>query len=274
MFRSFRHACHEGSIAVHQCLDRTSAWQIRWDFMFSRLLRLGWLPGYNRLRQVNLRGGTIHYRFNRGDLQSLREVMLENVYACELPFKPRTVLDLGANIGLASLWFSKRIQPGQAQANQGPLVLGVEPVPENAAVAEINFRENHIPGEVVRAAVGQRSGEAWFEARAESNLGRLSNEGTHGAGIRVPVVGIRDLLDRFPTGQVDLVKMDIEGGEEELLSRDTDWLAKVKALMVEWHDDRADSRPLIRNVEAAGFAHQRINSERQDNLSLFLRKNL
>ena len=66
--------------------------------------------------------------------------------------------------------------------------------------------------------------------------------------------------------------MDIEGGEEELLGRHTQWLERVKSLVVEWHDDRADSAPLIRRVEAAGFVHQRINASRQDNLSLFLRQ--
>jgi FkbM family methyltransferase len=270
MFSSFRHACHEGSIAVKQCSDRTSAWRLRWDFMFSRLLQLGRLPGYNRLRQVNLTGGTVHYRFNRGDLQSLREVMLEDVYACHLPFEPRTVLDLGANIGLASVWFAKRIH--SAPAGSGPmLLLAVEPVPGNAAVAEMNFRSNHIPGEVIRAAVGQQSREAWFETRMESNLGHLVQEKGAANSGRVPVIGVRELLSRFPEGRVDLVKMDIEGGEEELLGRDVGWLERVQALIVEWHDDRTDSRPLIRNVEAAGFRHQRINAARQDNLSLFCR---
>lgn len=272
MLRSIRKACHEGSIAVQQCVDRNSARQIRWDFIFSRFLRLGWLPGYNRLRQVNLRGGTIHYRFNRGDLQSLREVMLENVYACELPFEPKTILDLGANIGLASVWFANQMHSAPPGGGSS-FLLAVEPVSENAGLVEMNYRSNHIPGEVIRAAVGLQPGEAWFESRVESNLGRLVKEQAAGH-TRVLVVGIGDLLGRFPMGLVDLVKMDIEGGEEELLSHDTDWLTKVKALIVEWHDERADSRPLIRNVEAAGFTHRRINSERQDNLSLFLRKNL
>lgn len=209
------------------------------------------------------------YRFNRGDLQSLREVFLEEVYACDLPFAPRTILDLGANIGLASIWFSGRF--GLCPPPELSL-LAVEPVPENAAVVEMNFRDNHIFGEVVRAAAGQSSGEAWFEAPAESNLGRLSSKAAPDPGLRVPVVGIRELLHRFPGGLVDLVKMDIEGGEEDLLGHDTDWLDGVKALIVEWHDDKADSRPLIRNVESAGFHHQRINTAHQDNLSLFVRQ--
>jgi FkbM family methyltransferase len=271
MLSALIHGLREGHAAAVMAADTASARRLRSDFFWSRLLRLWRLPGYNKLRQVNFGDLKVSYRFNRGDLQSLREVLIEQVYGGDTPVVPQTILDLGANIGLASLWFSKRIKSGQAKVSQGPFVLGVEPVPENAAVAEINFCQNHVPGGVVRAAVGQMSGEAWFEARAESNLGRLSSEASKGAQIRVPVVGIRDLLDRFPGGQVDLVKMDIEGGEEDLLGHDTDWLKRVKSLIVEWHDDRTDSRPLIRNIESAGFAHRRMNAHRQENLSLFYR---
>ncbi len=267
------HALSEGAAAAGLAADDASARRLRADYLWSRLLRFVRLPGYNAVRCVRFRDGLqVNYRFNRGDMQSLREVLVDEVYDCDLPFAPHTFLDLGANIGLASLWFSNRIRPDPTQSNRSAFLLAVEPVPENAAVAEMNFQDNHISGEVVRAAVGQHAGEAWFEARAESNLGRLVNEGSTQAGMRVPVVGIRDLLGRFPECRVDLVKMDIEGGEEELLSRDTGWLAQVKALIVEWHDDRADSRPLIRNVESAGFQHQLINTKCQDNLSLFLRK--
>lgn len=272
MIQALKNGWQEGLAAAARADDAASRTRLRCDFLFSRLLKLGRLPGYNRLREVRIGGSRIHYRFNRGDFQSLREVLIEEVYACELPLAPRTVLDLGANIGLFSLWFSRGVKASQSQSNPSAFLLAVEPVPGNAAVAEMNFRDNRLPGEVIRAAVGQTSGEAWFAARAESNLGQLATGDSGGAGLRVPVIGIRELLDRLPGGQADLVKMDIEGGEQELLGRDTDWLRRVKALVVEWHDDRADSAPLIRNVEAAGFQHQRINTERQENLSLFLSK--
>lgn len=273
MMRALQHGWKEGKLAAARADDAGSRAQLRRDFLFSRLLKLGRLPGYNRLREVRIGGCRIHYRFNRGDLQSLREVFLEEVYDCELPFQVGSVLDLGGNIGLSALWFSKRIKPSQTQSNEAAFIVAVEPVPENAAVAELNFRSNELPAELVRAAVGLQAGEAWFEARSESNLGRLVSESGRGSkGLRVPVVGIRELLDRFPGGKADLVKMDIEGGEEDLLGHDTTWLARVKSLLVEWHDDRADSRPLIRSVEAAGFTHCRINESRQDNLSLFCRR--
>jgi tRNA1(Val) A37 N6-methylase TrmN6 len=61
------------------------------------------------------------YRWNRGDLASIREVFVLEGYRLPVGFVPRTVLDLGANIGLTSIWL----------ANNFPLehLIAVEPVP-------------------------------------------------------------------------------------------------------------------------------------------------
>lgn len=209
-----------------------------------------------------MNGKTIHYRFNRGDLQSMVEVLMEEVYKCTFPVHPRTILDLGANIGLTSLWMSQEFRP--------EVIMGVEPEPGNAKVASLNYQSNSLNGEVIKAAVGPSDGEAWFAVRNESNLGQLSKGGGPDT-VRVPVVGIHTLLDRFSGGRVDLVKMDIEGGEAPLLSGDGRWLQHVGSLMIEWHDVIADSRPLIQFLENAGFKHRRINSDRQGNLSAFSR---
>lgn len=275
MLTSALTAFAEGKAAAAGAADFSSRLRLRSDFVLSRLLRLGRLPGYNARRRVRMRDAlVVNYRLNRGDLQSLREVLVEEVYRCDLPAAPETILDLGANIGLASLWFARLIQPDPTGSDpiQPLKIIAVEPIPENAQLVELNFSENRIPGEVLQAAAGPTDGEAWFESRLESNLGRLVAEGdVKGPRIRVPVIGIHSLLARFPGGAVDLVKMDIEGGEAELLGGDTGWLRRVKMLIVEWHDDRADSAPLIRNVEASGFRHQKINTGRQDNLSLLVR---
>jgi FkbM family methyltransferase len=273
------HALGEGRQAAELAADARSARRLRADFILSRLLRFGRLPGYNVLRQVTMRSGlVVNYRLNRGDLQSLREVLVEEVYRCELPLIPKTILDLGANIGLASVWLSRLSQSERSRSSgiKPEMIVAIEPVPENAAVARLNFESNAIAGEVIQAAAGLVDREGWFEQRAESNLGQLGRPGSNPAAdtenrIRVPVIGVASLLDRFPSGTVDLVKMDIEGGEAELLGGDVGWLRQVKMLMVEWHDELADSAPLIRNVEGAGFRHERINVGRQDNLGLLVK---
>lgn len=271
---ALKHAWLEGLEAARFSGDRASAFQLRADFLLSRLLRLGRLPGYNAERIVRLKDGTtLHYRFNRGDLQSLREVFLEEVYACELSFEVGTVLDLGANIGLTSVWMAcrQRLRHAQSASFRQMYVIAVEPVQANADVAVKNFQANQVSGTVVCAAVGQRTGVVSFSARAESNLGKIVSVANHSDTISVPMVGIRELLEQFPNGTVDLVKMDIEGSENALLSKHTDWLANVRALMIEWHDEITPSPPLIQNLLSSGFHHRPMNAARQENLSLFVK---
>lgn len=268
MIKALYHGWSEGAEAAALADDAASASRMRADYFFSRLLRLGWWGGRDEGRQVSLGGMAIRYRFNRGDLQSLREVLVLEVYAAELGFTPSTVLDLGANIGLTSLWLHRRHGSRAGQAFQ---LVAVEAAAENAALAEANLEANGVSAEVIHAAAGLVSGQAWFETRAASNLGRMLDHAEPGA-VPVSVVGIRDLLAKFPNSHVDLVKMDIEGGEGALLGHDTTWLEGVRVLMVEWHDDRADSRPLIQKVIAAGFEHRPLNESRQDNLSLFVKR--
>lgn len=271
---ALKHAWREGVAAANLTNGAFPSFQLRVDFLLSRLLKFGQLPGYNMGRALQLKDGTtLHYRFNRGDLQSLREVFLEEVYACELPFEVGTMLDLGANIGLTSVWMACRQRlRHDLLASFGPLyVIAVEPVQANADVAVKNFQANQVSGSVVCAAVGQRTGVVSFSLRAESNLGKIVSVADHSDTISVPMIGIRELLEQFPNGTVDLVKMDIEGSENALLSKHTDWLAKVRALMIEWHDEITPSPPLIQNLLSSGFHHRPMNAARQENLSLFVK---
>ena len=47
----------------------------------------------------------IYLRKNTKDLETFEEIFLTNLYNTQLPFQPKTIVDAGANIGLASLFF-------------------------------------------------------------------------------------------------------------------------------------------------------------------------
>ncbi len=50
-----------------------------------------------------------------------------------------------------------------------------------------------------------------------------------------------DVLDRSGEARCDLLTLDIEGGEAELFSRNTEqWLHRVDAILVEIHGETAD----------------------------------
>ena len=262
MLSGLRHGVEEGRRAAALASDAASKKQVIKDFILSRFLKFGRMPNYNHQRQIRLRGQPLCYRFNRGDLQSLKEVWLEEVYRCALPFRATTVLDLGANIGLASVWLARHFRPTH--------VLAVEPVEANAEIAAKNLLINRVPGAVVTAAVGREEGKAKFVLRQASNVGSISTDALAG-DIEVKVQSIQGLLSQLPNRTADLVKMDIEGTERELLRGDLSWLEQVRALIVEFHDTQTVVDELINNVMRAGFRYSPLNEDRQENLGCFVR---
>ena len=113
----------------------------------------------------------------------------------------------------------------------------LEPSPANAQLVRLNLERNNVNGQVVEAAVGARDGTAHFQDGLDSNLGHLASDG----GREVPVVSMETLLGRLPSGaQVDLVKMDIEGGEGPLLRENLGWLGRVRSLIAEFHPEVID----------------------------------
>lgn len=264
---SMSHAAKEARAAVALCATRPAGFRLAADFMASRLLRFPLMPGLNKPRTLPTRTGCLHYRLNRGDIQSIREVLVEEHYRLPFDLDVRTAVDLGANIGLWSLWMHRH--------HALEKVIAVEPSRENAAVARRNFAANRIPGEVIEAAAGPEDGRACFAARRESNLGSVVIGGAAASDcVEVLQVSVSGLMNQFPNG-VDLVKMDIEGAEGALLAEGANaWLRGVKALVVEWHPDRCDPAALLAAVQRQGFRHFPANVHRQDNLSAFLRENL
>lgn len=263
LFNAFK----EARAAFLQADDTGSKVKLAADFLLSRLLRASWCPQRNRSRVADIASMRINYRFNRGDLQSIREVLLEDCYRLPFPLEPLNILDLGANIGLTSLWMWKQFRPKR--------IIAVECDPENAGIVRLNFQANNLPGEVVEAAVGSRSGVAEFVPDKASNLGRLlthvNPESRVPDTVKVPMAGMKELLSRFDGGRVDLVKVDIEGAEEAIFSGDLSWLQSVQALIVEMHEDRVDVPALTKRVIESGFRAFPANTSHQDNLIAFLK---
>lgn len=159
------------------------------------------------------------------------------------------ILDCGANVGLASLYY-KRLYP-QAR------ITAYEADPAIAAVARRNMSANGVPDvEVRNAAVWIDAAGVSFQADgADGGAVAGTGSGLAGETVRVPAVRLRDELER---DHVDLLKMDIEGAEEAVLADCEPVLDRVDALMLDVHDFDAHSRRLpgiLTLLERAGFTY-------------------
>jgi FkbM family methyltransferase len=171
---------------------------------------------------------------------------LEFLAATDAP----TVLDCGANIGLASIWI-KRAYPRAR-------ITAFEADPVICAVLRRNVERNKLSDvTVVQAAVWREDGTVSFRCEGtDSGAIDVVAAGTPGALHQVPATRLRNLL--ASAGSTDLLKLDIEGAEAAVLADAADLLHTVHAIQLEVHDFDASNRLLPRCLillEQAGFEY-------------------
>jgi FkbM family methyltransferase len=117
--------------------------------------------------------------------------------------------------------------------------------------------DNGVSAQVVEAAVGPEDGTARFKEPRESNQGRVADSGDSDEGYEVRMASVASLLGILAhngcAASIDLVKMDIEGSEEQVFSGDLNWLQHVRSLIVEFHPWLVDPGSLRAAVENKGF---------------------
>lgn len=241
--RFLRGIGREYVVTAKHCGDLRSFTRYGIDIVLSRVLRYLPVPREGTLRTIRTKSGeTLTYRLSRADIQTVREVWFDQVY--RLPFEWEgsggVLLDLGANIGCASVYLVRRYGFER--------VIVVEPVPDNVVVARRNLMQNGVLAEVIQGAVGPTGGTVAFAVAVDRNLGRIDSAGD----ILVDLVTPQELLARAG-GNISLMKMDIEGAEEPLLVDDLSWLSRVDALIAEFHPRIVDYPRLVSLVEDRGF---------------------
>jgi FkbM family methyltransferase len=168
-------------------------------------------------------------------------VITERLKTCEY------VIDLGANIGLASRYFACTypqcrifaVEPdasnfAQLTRNLRPLLRSGRCVLERAAVWESNSI----------LAVAPAPGGDGFDA---IRVSRTESLGTEQSATRtkqcVTGISMNEVLARSGFPYADLLKVDIEGAEVELFRGDLTWLGRTNAIAIEFHQDsRRESR--------------------------------
>lgn len=175
------------------------------------------------------RGGHAHLRPGSSDRMVFEQIFVNAEY---LPIlkqgEIRTILDLGANCGFASLWFLREFPDAR--------IIAVEPLAANVAAFERNLAPFRERVEVHQKAVWNREGSVGFAPSDAAWAGKVSDSTS--ADVLVDAITMQQLFDLLPEGRSDLVKMDIEGAEIELLS-EADWVDRLACLVVELHGPQA-----------------------------------
>ena len=170
----------------------------------------------------------VHIRLRTSDESTFAEILLREGYAFDLPFSPKTIVDGGANIGMASIYFTHRYPEAK--------IIAVEAEASNYAVLVRNVRPYPAIAPV-HAALWNRDGEISVSDPdpATGASGKWAFVTHDGPGSRIRAITMSTLMQEMRIPTIDLAKIDIEGAEQEVFE-DTRWLTCTGCLMIEMHD--------------------------------------
>lgn len=177
----------------------------------------------------------------------------------------RTVLDIGANIGVATMWFA-RFCP-QAR------IFSFEPSISTASRMLWNIDRNRLNGRVTAAtfASGRKVELTYLSASDNSELSYTGTE-MGDVGEAVWALDLKTLLT-IVGGTVDILKLDCEGGEYPLILGADDYaLSAVANIVGEYHYTDSETRErFFAHLESAGFnlVHERRSPLDRDEEGLF-----
>lgn len=169
--------------------------------------------------------------------------------------KTPLIIDCGANIGCSALFFAREFPAAK--------LVAVEPERNNVEMIRKNCASlNNVIA--VNKAVGSTDGLVTIaDPHCDNNAFRMTRE-PDGTG-DIPVTSIESLLSDYDQYVPFIIKIDIEGFEDDLFSANTGWLEKFPLMIIETHDwllpRQANSSNFLKVISATGrdFVHRSAN---------------
>jgi len=189
-----------------------------------------------RLVSLRMKGlnGRLRFRHGSSDKEVIEQVFLTDEYSWLGRLDGVvTIVDCGANIGATAFLLLNTFPDAR--------VVAIEPDAGNYGVLRENLRQFGDRAIALNAAVWSRDTTLRL-VRGEFLDGRewtyQAKEHPDASLEAVPAKSVRTLLEELGAESIDLLKVDIEGGEANLFSSDSEsWLPRVRNISIELHGE-------------------------------------
>lgn len=167
-----------------------------------------------------IHGKMVEYGDWAAFLGAYADIFASEIYDFKAATDAPVILDIGANVGIATIWWKLRFPKAR--------IVAVEADPAIFALLESNIKRFGFEGvELINAAAWISDGVLKFQSDG-SDGGRVSDSGTE-----VTSISLSSIIDGFD--KVDFLKLDIEGGERIVLPAIEESLKRVNTLFCEYH---------------------------------------
>lgn len=163
------------------------------------------------------------------DLITIKEILLENDYSLRVK-DPKTIIDIGGNIGTFSILASKKYPKAK--------ILTYEPAPQTFSILKTNLKLNKCSN-VIPFQLGLSSKIQPLSLYIHSASGLSSTLRVKGQVKKTTIrtTTLRQLFSKNNITACDFLKIDCEGAEYDILLKSPDSiLKKVRVFSVEYHD--------------------------------------
>ena len=207
--------------------------------LFEHAYRLGWSNAIHVIRLKRQRrgglktidapwlGGTVFVRPGTADMATIDQFLIGPYMPASTGAPPLTIVDLGANIGLATRYLKHSFPSAK--------VIAIEPDSENFDLLQKNL-EGLSGCYAVKAAAWPVDG--WVDLERDGlRHSAFRTKATMDSKGSIEALSITGLMRRFGIDRIGLLKIDIEGAEMEIFSaEDLSWLDRVDRIAIELHD--------------------------------------
>lgn len=171
---------------------------------------------------VVLRAGT-------ADVSTFEHIFVWNDYDLDYSKPIRAIIDAGGNIGLAAVFFANRFPDAR--------IISIEPEAANFQLLQQNVAPypNIVPLQAALWSEDAHLGLSNPDARVDSY--RFDSVSSNHV---VQAFSMPSLLARFGLDHIDVLKIDIEGGESVVFASERQWMRQIGMFVIELHGAQAE----------------------------------
>lgn len=171
----------------------------------------------------------IQIRLGTSDVLTFQKIFFKREYDVPSDINPEFIIDAGANVGYAALFFANKYPDAE--------IVAIEPEDSNFMM----LQRNSSPYPRITSLHG-----ALWSKNAFLRISNLNvddkwtfqvEETESGGGGAIKSFTVEQILKESGHDTIDILKMDVEGAEKEILMKDASrWIGRVNVMIVELHD--------------------------------------